>query len=88
MIEAKQKSGFLSNFLKASLVAIVCGGVFGVALVQDQAASSGEGRAPVIRVSEKDREMGAVDPWDIVEHIFTVFNDGDRVLRIERVSPD
>jgi hypothetical protein len=71
-----------------SLAAIVCVGVFGVALIRDRAAFSGEGRAPVLRVSEKTMDAGTVDPWEMLEHIFTVFNDGGRVLRIDRVSPD
>jgi hypothetical protein len=78
----------ISTLIRASIVAIVCMGVFGFALIQDRAASSQGGRRPVMRVSEKIIELGTVDPWEMVEQVFTIFNDGERVLRIERVSPD
>lgn len=88
MTKIKKKSAYRSTSLKASLVAIVCVGVFGAAVIRDRAASSGGGRAPVLRVSEKIVEVGSVDPWEMVAHVFSVFNDGERVLRIDRVSPD
>jgi hypothetical protein len=73
---------------KVSVTALVCTAIFTLALIQDRAASSQGGRRPVMRVSEKIKELGTVDPWEMVEHVFTIFNDGERVLRIERVSPD
>lgn len=73
---------------KISVTVLVCTAVFTLALIRDHAASSQGGRRPVMRVSEKVKDVGAVGPWQMVEHVFTIFNDGERVLRIERVSPD
>jgi hypothetical protein len=73
---------------KASVTVLVCTAIFTLAIIQDRAASSQGGRRPVMRVSEKIIELGTVDPWEMVEQVFTIFNDGERVLRIERVSPD
>jgi hypothetical protein len=72
---------------KVSVAVLVCTGIFALAFIQDQAASSQGGRGPVMRVSEKIHPFGEVNPWEMVEHTFTVFNDGESVLRIERVSP-
>ncbi len=73
---------------KASVAAFVCVGIFVVASIQDHAGSSKGGRGPVMRVSEKIHRFGEVGPWEMMEHTFAVFNDGETVLRIERVSPD
>jgi hypothetical protein len=74
--------------LKASVAALVCVGIFAVASIQDRAGSSKGGRRPVLRISEKIHYLGEMNPWEMVEHTFKVFNDGESVLRIERVSPD
>ena len=73
---------------KISVTVFVCTAVFTLALIRDRAASSQGGRGPVMRVSERVKDVGTVEPWQMVEHVFTIFNDGERVLRIERVSPD
>ena len=88
MRNPNRKSIFTSPPYKVSLVALVCMGIFVFALIQDHSASSQGGRGPVMRVDEKIKELGTVEPWEMVEHAFTIFNDGERVLRIERVSPD
>jgi hypothetical protein len=73
---------------KISVMALVCMGIFTLASIQDHAGFSKEGRGPVMRVSEKMYQFGEVNPWEMPEHTFTVFNDGKSVLRIDRVSPD
>jgi hypothetical protein len=73
---------------KISVMALVCMGIFTLASIQDHAGSSKGERGPVMRFSEKIKELGTVEPWALVEHTFTVFNDGESVLRIDRVSPD
>jgi hypothetical protein len=74
--------------LKASVAALVCIGIFVVASIQDHAGSSKGARGPVMRVSEKIHRFGEISTWEMMEHTFAVFNDGETVLRIERVSPD
>ena len=49
-------------------------------------ASAGSGPGMVIEESRID--FGEVNQWDLLVHAFTVTNEGDDILRIERVSPD
>jgi hypothetical protein len=63
-------------------------GVFAAAFIQDHAASSQEADGPLMRVSEKIHQFGEVNPWEMMEHTFTIFNNGQGVLRIQRVGPD
>lgn len=49
-------------------------------------ASAQSGPRMVIEESRVD--FGEVDQWDLLTHTFMVANQGDDVLRIERVSPD
>jgi len=88
MIYSIRKSIGISPLTRASIAALVCAAIFSCALIRDRAASSPRGRSPVMRVSEKIHRFGELSPWEMVEHTFTVFNDGEGVLRIQRVSPD
>jgi hypothetical protein len=46
------------------------------------------GRGPKMVLKEKTFDFGSIDQWEIVEHAFLVSNQGDKLLRIESVSPD
>ena len=73
---------------KVGVTAFVCVAVFCLAVKRDDASSSRGSRVPVMHVSEKIHSFGEVNPWEMMEHTFTVFNEGESVLRIEGVSPD
>jgi hypothetical protein len=47
---------------------------------------AGTGPRMVIEASRID--FGEVEQWDLLTHTFTLANEGDEMLRIERVSPD
>jgi len=51
-------------------------------------SSLARGSGPAMVATEKIFDFGAVDQWEIIEHDFLVSNQGDRLLRIESVSPD
>jgi hypothetical protein len=46
------------------------------------------GRGPKMVLKERTFDFGSIDQWEIVEHAFLVSNQGDKLLRIESVSPD
>ena len=57
-------------------------------LVSDAPSLAQGGRGPKMVLKEKTFDFGSIDQWEIVEHAFLVSNQGDKALRIERVSPD
>ena len=43
---------------------------------------------PRMVIEEPRIDFGEVEQWDLLHHTFTIANEGDETLRIERVSPD
>jgi hypothetical protein len=43
---------------------------------------------PRMVIEEPWIDFGEVEQWDLLHHTFTIANEGDETLRIERVSPD
>jgi len=49
---------------------------------------SAAGSGPRVVIEKSRIDFGEVNQWDLLVHTFTVTNEGDDTLRIERVSPD
>ena len=43
---------------------------------------------PRMVIEEPRIDFGEVEQWDLLHHTFTLANEGNETLRIERVSPD
>jgi hypothetical protein len=72
---------------RMGFLAISCVSLMILILGVDYFTSSPHGK-PRIVLSEGRHDFGHVKPWEILEHTFRIRNEGDTVLRVERVSPD
>jgi hypothetical protein len=69
------------------LLAMSCVSLIILILGLDYFTNSWNGK-PRIVLPERRYDFGPVKSWEILEHTFPIRNEGDTVLRIERVSPD